>query len=107
MSKALRRICCVISRGSFKSSARSPDPRSARLARPSPLCGMLHKMEDVIVELDWVLQKGKVADLGLQQQTAAGDPARHEFGIVPLDGLVVVGVDDPDRHGYAVQLLRS
>jgi hypothetical protein len=50
-------------------------------------------------------RKEKWLTWGLQQQPGIGDRAGHELGVLALDRLVVIGVDDPGRHRDASQLL--
>src|SRR5271167_1277860 len=68
---------------------------------------VLQEVQYVAGELPGVLQKREMADLRLQQQPCIGDRVRHELGVLALDRLVVVGVDDPGRHGDAAQLFRG
>jgi hypothetical protein len=48
-----------------------------------------------------------MADPRLDQQSCIWDLLRHKLGILTLDRLVMVAVDDPDRHGNAMELFRS
>ena len=48
-----------------------------------------------------------MADLRLQQQARIRDVRGHELGVFALDRLVVVGVDDPNRYGDALQIRRG
>ena len=61
-------------------------------------------MQYVVVELLRILQGGKVADFGHQHQARGSDLRRHELGILALDCLVVVTIDDPGRRCDNTQL---
>ena len=59
---------------------------------------MLEEVQHVVVELHGILQEREVANFGLDQQSSVGDVRHHELGVLALDRLVMVRIDDPGRH---------
>jgi hypothetical protein len=64
------------------------------MVAPSLRLDVLKKKHHVGGELLGVLKKGEMSDLVLQQQTGIGDLSGYELGILALDRLVVIGIDD-------------
>ena len=63
------------------------------------------EMLDVRGELLGVLQEREVTDLRLQQQAGIRDVRGHVLGVLSFDRLVMIGIDNPGRHGDAMEVL--
>src|SRR5262245_43391940 len=62
-------------------------------------------MQKIAIELLVILQKSEMTYAGQEQQTGIWDFSGHEFGILALDRLVVIAVNDPDRYCNCGKLL--
>jgi hypothetical protein len=72
-----------------------PWRRDAGTARPSrTLPDVLQKMQKIAIELLRILQESEMTYTGLEQQSGIWDFFGHEFGILALNGLIVISVRD-------------
>src|SRR5262249_467424 len=82
---------------------RRQEQRGVRLSGALPR--VLQKMQKNAIELLVILQKSEMTYAGQEQQSGIWDYSGHEFGILALDRLVVIAVNDPDRYCNCGKLL--
>src|SRR5262249_1841237 len=91
------------------SRPRRNSPPAARYASSSSSLSLplyvRQEVQHVVVELLWILQEREVADSRLKQHCGIRNLVGHEQRVLPLDRLVVIGVDDPGWRLDARELL--
>src|SRR5262249_22667366 len=77
------------------------------LAPCTPLLGVPQKMQKMAIELLRVLQKSKMTYARQEQQSCIWDFLGHELGIVSIDRLVVVRVNNKDWYRNCPKFFRG
>jgi hypothetical protein len=70
----------------------SPDRRAFSIRSP-----IAEEIQQRSIELDWILQEGKMADIGQDQQASARNRCSDIFRVLALDAFIMVSIHD--QHG--------